>query len=200
METIRAEAKRNSLLPTDLDKLRSRYRDTEYDIYGNMETEVYFPSGEIYTYENYFFRLLIESEKVDFLPRWIYRPDYTSFDYYGTVNHWSLILFVNRINSIENFINLDYILIPDPIIVLEIARLNVSDINVFDLVNAAEETNYNQARFFKAYPLDAGEIKRIRADNALEDPFTVEEEDGFVCPPCPPCDCQYEWIIDGGIY
>lgn len=200
METIRAEAITNSLLPTDLDRLRSRYRDTKYDSLGNLLTEVYFPAGEIYTYENYLFRLMVESETVNFIPRWTYRPDYVSFDYYRTVIHWALILCVNRIDSIENFVGLETILVPNKYTVLEISKLNVSDINVFELVESGTEDNFNEARFFKAYPLDSRELEQIRADKALEDPFAIEDEEDFLCPACPPCDCQYEWIIDGGIY
>ena len=106
METIRTEVSRNIKKSTDLDNLRERY----YEVSEDGKLKVIFPSGEIYAYDINFFYLVANSELVKFKPRWHQRPDYVSYDYYsGSVNFWSLILFVNRIDKAEDFKGFDYI-------------------------------------------------------------------------------------------
>ena len=85
METIVTEAKKNTNLISDIDNFRSRYMEIDYD----TGTTVLFPSMEIYTYEHNLFRLLADSEQVRFIPKWEMRPDYASYDLYGSTIHVS---------------------------------------------------------------------------------------------------------------
>ena len=87
-ETIRQEAQRGSEQIADLDNFRSKY--LEYDFEENFA--VIFPSGEIYSFEHNKFSLLLDSKKVKFDFKWTMRPDYTSYDFYGTVIYWPVIL------------------------------------------------------------------------------------------------------------
>lgn len=121
METISSEAYQNSGLITDLDNFRSRYLETDF----KNGLSVIYPSSEIYSYEQALFRLAAEAISVNFKAKWTMRPDYTSFDMYGTTIFWPLILFVNDVYCIEDFTGLDKILIPPSSLITEIIRLRV---------------------------------------------------------------------------
>lgn len=94
--------------PANPDYFCSRYKLIDSD----KNTEVIFPSFEYETLENNFFRLIYNSRIEEFQPRWYMRPDYTSFDMYETPIFWYIILFVNSIPSIEEYKNLNYVIIP----------------------------------------------------------------------------------------
>ena len=109
MYSVRREAKRNSELLTDLDNFRNHYIE-----HSNLDLDlnVTFPANEIEAYDKNFFILVSRSRKVTFKPEWFQRPDYVSKEFYGTNVFWALILFVNRIYSIEEFKDLTEVLIP----------------------------------------------------------------------------------------
>ena len=69
--TIKADAKTNSRLITDLDSLRYTYLEKNED----ENISVFFPAAEIYTLEKHYFELLSNSRYVNFIPAWNYRPD-----------------------------------------------------------------------------------------------------------------------------
>ncbi|MCK5018460.1 MAG: hypothetical protein KAS32_15480 [Candidatus Peribacteraceae bacterium] len=159
MESIKPEARRNSKISLDLENFRARYleKDTENDI------QVIFPALEIATFEKNFFILLSDSKKVKFEPSWEMRPDYVSMDFYNTPVLWPLILFVNRINSIEDFTGLDDVLVPPYDKIIEILKDRVSK---GELVNLEEEASTTTSRY-KIYPLDDKELAKKRASEAL---------------------------------
>jgi hypothetical protein len=115
-KSIIPDIKKNVRLSTDLDNFRNRYLDV--DRYRN--TNVRFPSGEIYTYEKNLYILISQSSLVTFRTSWIMRPDYTSYDMYNNEMYWPVILFVNRIYCIEEYNNLDKVLIPPIHVILAI--------------------------------------------------------------------------------
>ncbi len=130
MFTIKNDAKEKSRNPYCLDNFRSRYVEIDW----STGRSVIFPSFEIYAYEHHFFRLLSEAKKETFKPRWEKRPDYASFDMYETEVYWTLLLFVNNIFSIEDFVDLDFIFVPPMNLVRSIVddRVSKSEIEVIN--------------------------------------------------------------------
>jgi hypothetical protein len=66
------------------------------------------------------------------------RPDYLSYDEYGTVTLWPLLLFINNVSSIEEF-TLPSVIIPTYASILQISRFNELNVNPVDLDSQAQE-------------------------------------------------------------
>jgi hypothetical protein len=129
MYTLDAETNSNISLTTDIDNLRAQYK-TENGLF-------IFPSFEVWAVEKNLFYLLQRSKQIPMTPKLKYRPDYVSYQEYGTVALWPLILFVNGAYSIEEFV-MPTILVPDFAAILEVARDRflpkpVSDLRSFPL-------------------------------------------------------------------
>jgi len=169
-ESIRSEAKSNAQMALDLDSFRTRYRDHDSD----LQLEVIFPSGEVFAYEKNLFILHSRATKVPWNTEWRQRPDYVSWDYYGTTIFWHLILFVNGVSSLEDFDNLDGVLIPPYNVISDISRDRIPLSEKNELV---EEPNNKSARMFKLYPLDDDEINAMNSQRLLDDPFPDTDDD-----------------------
>jgi len=161
MQSIRHEAKRNAELSTNIDNFRSRYKETSND--GTLE--VTFPAGNIKTLDRNFFKLLAGSELVPFKPEWHQRPDYVSCEKYNTPMFWQLILYINRISSIEDFRDLESIYVPPFNLIVDILKDKISSSDITDLDQ--EQDIYVEARYFKIYPLNEREINIIKAQERL---------------------------------
>lgn len=94
----------------DVDYYRYKYRDYENQIDGSR-IDVSFVSPVFSIYERSRFYLLQMSELVDMKSEWKYRPDYISYEYYGTTSWWQLILWINDIKSLEYF-DIEKVLVP----------------------------------------------------------------------------------------
>jgi hypothetical protein len=160
MQSIKSEAKRNAELATDIDNFRSRYTEISYG--GTLD--VTFPAGDIESLDKNLFRLLAGSELVIFKPSWYQRPDYVSFEYYNTTIFWIIILYVNRIASIEDFVDLDKIYIPPFNLIIDIMKDRVPESQIADLTT---EQNVSEARYYKVYPLNDREKNIIKAGERL---------------------------------
>jgi len=160
MESIRGETKRNSELATDIDNFRSRYQETT----SNLEITVTFPSGEIFSFEKNLFTLLSNAECVKFKPIWYQRPDYVSHEYYKNTIYWPIILFVNRVFSIEDFKELDEILIPPFSSILQVVKDRVND-PITNLTNVEANSG---SRYYKIFPLNEKERNIILSKRNLE--------------------------------
>lgn len=100
---IEIETKQNIKQPLNIDYMRDRYKTT---------SEIFtFPSPTLETIEKNMFFLLKNSEYKQFDLKYIQRPDYLSFDEYGTVLLSQLLMFVNGIFTVEDF-SLDKVVIP----------------------------------------------------------------------------------------
>ena len=100
---IDTEARQHLKQPVDIDHMRDRYKTT---------SELYsFPSPTLETIEKNIFFLLKNSEYKQFELKYIYRPDYLSFDSYGTVLLDQLLMFVNGVYTVEEF-SLDKVIVP----------------------------------------------------------------------------------------
>jgi len=103
MFTIDKEAKKNKLIPINVDYMGVRYR-TESDLF-------IFPSPAFWLLEKNLFFLAANSVKKTFDQKYIMRPDYLSYDEYETVVLAPLLMFINRVFTVEEF-NLNEIIIP----------------------------------------------------------------------------------------
>ena len=192
-ETIRNEVKKNIKMALDLDNLRSRY----VDIDDTNSIEVIFPAGDIFSYEQNFFTLLAKSKKVTMQPKWEQRPDYVSKHFYNTEIFWNLILYINQIDSIEDFRNINEIFIPPFNDIIKLTKYKVSKSEVTEITKDIPKL----ASFLKVFPLDEKEINKIKLE---ESPPTLEPEpddsssDGECC--IPSAESTEECFLDGGIF
>lgn len=167
METIKTEANRNSKRSLDLDFFRSRYIETDPETLFSIT----YPAHEIYSYAHNYFVLLSKADYVEFKTSWEMRPDYTSYDMYGDVIFWPLILFVNDIYSIEDYRNLEGVYIPPYSLVLKIVKDRVPKHHVDPVHIYRDIPGIN---VFDKAPLDTYEIENIIAKDNLD---TASEED-----------------------
>jgi hypothetical protein len=100
---IDREAKRQSKSPLDIEKFGDRFK-TLNDYFS-------FPDPSLTTIDKNLFYLLRNSDELPFESKYSYRPDYLSFDLYGTVILWELLLYVNGVPSVEDFV-LDRVIVP----------------------------------------------------------------------------------------
>lgn len=111
MFTIDAEAKKNKSIPISLDFMGVRYR--------TKSNKFVFPSPSFWLLEKNLFFLAANSVKKQFNQKYIMRPDYLSFDEYETVVLGPLLMYVNKIFSVEDF-NMNEVIIPKIDYIVEI--------------------------------------------------------------------------------
>jgi len=97
------EVKRQLDSPLDFENFGNRYK-SENGLYT-------FPDLNLETIDKNLFYLLRNSKEINFELKYKYRPDYLSFDVYGTAILWELIMYVNEIFSVEDF-NLIKVVLP----------------------------------------------------------------------------------------
>ena len=102
-DLISTEATQNLQSPLDIEKFGNRFK-TENDYFT-------FPDPNLLTLDKNLYYLLRHSDEVKFETKYKYRPDYLSYDYYGTTILWEMLLYVNNVFSVEDF-NLDTVIIP----------------------------------------------------------------------------------------
>ena len=112
-DTIDSESKYRRLLPIDADHMSPRYK-TINDIFS-------FPSPSLWTLEKNLFFLLRNSKQITFDRKYKMRPDYLSFDEYGTVALDHVLMFINNVFSAEDF-DLDTVIIPNYSAILDICQ------------------------------------------------------------------------------
>ena len=92
---INTEAERQLRSPLDIEKFGQRLK-TENELFT-------FPNPNLITIDKNLYYLLRNSQEVDFELKYKYRPDYLSYDYYGTTILWQMLMYVNSIFSVEEF-------------------------------------------------------------------------------------------------
>jgi hypothetical protein len=125
MITIDQEARQFKNLAIDIDKMSDRYR-TENGYFT-------FSSPTFWTIEKNLFYLLRNSRRENFNQKYIMRPDYASFDEYGTVVLDKLLMFVNSVMCVEEF-NLDTIVFPSFSSIIDICQDNFPQKDPDDLI------------------------------------------------------------------
>jgi len=103
--TIDEEASILSRVYSDLDKYRRFYSTTEVNEKDQETILIQFVAPKLFLFEEYRFTLLKNSETRELEPEYYYRPDYLSYNEYGTINLWAMILFINDIPTVEDFIS-----------------------------------------------------------------------------------------------
>lgn len=167
METILQESKLNSESSADLDNFRSRY--IEFDLV--LEQSAIYPAAELYSLEKNFYLLLAASKQVDFDVSWTMRPDYASFDQYQSVIYWPILMFVNGIDTMEQFRGMDKLYVP-PIDLM--IRVIYDKVPRRKIERAGELPRSLDPKFMR-YPFDSNEIEAIKADDQLN---TYNQLDG----------------------
>ena len=103
MILINDEATEYLQSPLDIEKFTRKYKTSnKYFIFPNPSLEV--------VDRNLFF-LLRNSVEKDFDAKYRFRPDYLSFNEYGTSLLWQMLMYINNVFSIEDF-DLVRVLIP----------------------------------------------------------------------------------------
>lgn len=101
--TIDQESGRLSRQSVDIDNMRERFK-TSNGYYT-------FPSPSLNTIDKNIFYLLRNSKEIEFDSKYIMKPEYLSFDEYGTPSMWLLLMYVNNVFCKEEF-NLSSVIIP----------------------------------------------------------------------------------------
>lgn len=122
--TIDQEAKKYSRSPFSIEKMADRYK-TENNLFS-------FPSPTLTTIEKYLYFLLRNSTVKIMDSKYRWKPDYLSFDEYGTVVLWQLILYVNSVFAVEDF-DLKEVVVPSLSAIIEMNQSNFPKKNVADL-------------------------------------------------------------------
>ncbi len=111
--TIINESRQRSRLAIDINFCGNRYR-TENKYFT-------FPAPTLETLDQHLYYLLKNSEEREFERQYLMRPDYLSFDEYGTVALAQMLMYVNTVSSLEAF-DLQVVLIPSFSAVIEILK------------------------------------------------------------------------------
>lgn len=111
--TIDRESRQRKLLPIDIDFMTDTYKTTS-----GVFT---FPSPSLWTIEKNIFYLLRDSVQKTFERKYAMRPDYLSFDEYGTVALAQLLMYVNNVSCVEDF-DLDTVIVPTFDTVVDICK------------------------------------------------------------------------------
>lgn len=122
--TIDRESRQRVNLAIDINFSGDRYK-TENGIFT-------FPAPTLETIDHYLYFLLQNSVEKSFENQYIMRPDYLSFDEYGTVALAQLLMYVNSVPSIEDF-NLDTVVIPTMSAITEMLKDKFPKRKVSDL-------------------------------------------------------------------
>lgn len=101
--TIDDEAKRQLRSPLDIERFGKRFKTSNENFS--------FPDPNLETVDKNLFYLLRNSQEVEFESKYKYRPDYLSYDYYGTTVLADLLMYVNSVFSLEDF-DLEKVVIP----------------------------------------------------------------------------------------
>lgn len=122
--TIDKEVKQRIRAPYILDNLTERFKTT---------SEHYtFSSPTLWTLKKNLYYLLKHSEKKELGGKYKYKPDYLSYDEYGTVALKDIIMYVNNIFSIEDF-DLDFVVIPTKDAIVNILKDKFPKLTVEEL-------------------------------------------------------------------
>jgi hypothetical protein len=122
--TIQDESRQRIRIPFEIDFMGPRYK-TNSGIYT-------FPSPSLWTIQKNLFYLASNSVLIEFEPKYKMRPDYLSYDEYGTVALWYMLMYVNSVYSIEDF-DLESVILPRMEAIVAICKDKYSKLDVSDI-------------------------------------------------------------------
>jgi hypothetical protein len=126
--TIDRESRQRSSLAIDVNFSGDRYK-TENGLFT-------FPAPTLETIDQYLYFLMQNSVEKKFETQYIMRPDYLSFDEYGTVALAQLLMYVNSVSSIEYF-SLETVVIPTLSAITEMLKDKFPKRKVSDLTEVS---------------------------------------------------------------
>jgi len=124
--TIDREAQQAIRSPLDWERTGERFQTTN-----GLFT---FPDPNRYTVDQNIFYLLKNSDEIPFEQQYNYRPDYASHDYYGTTILAQVLMYVNGVRLIEEFVDLDVLVLPAFDAILIMLQNNFPEIKSEDLI------------------------------------------------------------------
>jgi hypothetical protein len=122
--TIQDESRQRIRVPFEIDYMGPRYK-TNSGVYT-------FTSPSLWTIQKNLFFLVSNSVLIEFNPKYRMRPDYLSFDEYGTVALWYMLMYVNSVYSIEDF-DLNNVILPSIEAVVAICKDKFSKLDVSEI-------------------------------------------------------------------
>ena len=125
METIDQESRLRARIPFDIDNMSPRFVTTN-----GLYT---FTSPSLWALQKNLYYLLRNSTEVEFNIKYTYKPDYFSFDEYGTVALSYLLMYVNGVFCIEDF-NLITIIIPSMDSIVDVCKDKFPKKDISDLL------------------------------------------------------------------
>lgn len=107
---------------------RSRNISDSYVIFGEIQLPEVTYQRPFIMIHDYLPKLQMYKSLWSFVPRWNYRPDYCSYDVYGTTNLYWLVLYICGCPSLMYFHQKNYkeLWLPDKEIVLEVLTKIIS--------------------------------------------------------------------------
>jgi len=111
--TIERESRQRSNLAIDVNFSGDRYK-TDNGLFT-------FPAPTLETIDQYLYYLIKNSSEKKFDNQYAMRPDYLSYDEYGTVTLAQMLMYVNAVPSLEAF-ELQTVIIPTMAAVTEMLR------------------------------------------------------------------------------
>jgi len=118
LSKIDIDSKNRSIELYDIEFFRNQYKLYD-DFFKDGAAIVDNPYIELLA-QNYDF-LKENSVNVDLDKKYVYRPDYLSYDIYGTTSLWQMLLFVNNCFTIEEF-KLEKVYVPTKGAVRQVLR------------------------------------------------------------------------------
>jgi len=92
---IDTEVSENIQSSLDIEKFGKRYK--------TMSGYYTFPDPNLEVLDKHLFFLLKNSVEIEFDKKYKYRPDYLSYNQYGTTMLWQILMYVNNVPSILDF-------------------------------------------------------------------------------------------------
>lgn len=112
--TIDQESKQRERLAIDINFLGNRYKTAN-----GLFT---FPTPALETLNQHLFYLLKNATQKSFENKYAMRPDYLSFDEYGTVQLAWVLMYVNGVRFVEEFQGLELVIIPSYSAIIEMLK------------------------------------------------------------------------------
>ena len=112
--TIDQESKQRERLAIDINFVGDRYT-TENGLFT-------FPAPTLETLDQHLYYLLKNSVQKPLERKYFMRPDYLSFDEYGTVQLAYLLMYVNGVRAIEEFQALELVVVPEFSSIIEMLK------------------------------------------------------------------------------
>lgn len=123
-ETIDRESRQRSSLAIDINFAGDRYK-TDNGLFT-------FPAPSLEMFDQYLYFLLTNAREEKFDRQYEMRPDYLSYDEYGTVALAQLLMYVNSVPSLEMF-DLETVIIPSMSAITEMLKDKYPKRKVSDL-------------------------------------------------------------------